>query len=85
MSVCWYHTGSGLECYYCGHDHEEECNNDIAGEKVICQTEDEAKEHYGNTCYVGHDGMYDQRIIVEIEIIVILKFCIPKYLRYCYY
>ena len=44
----------GLECYKCYTDQGDECIDDYHGETVICQTEDEHGENYGNVCEVGH-------------------------------
>ena len=49
-------TGSGLTCYYCGHESEEGCSSESVGEEVKCQMTDPAQHHYGDACYVGHSG-----------------------------
>ena len=51
-------TGTGLECYSCGHE-EEECNTDHYGVTVMCQMDDPENHNYGDACYVGHSGMYN--------------------------
>ena len=52
-----YFTGTGIECYTCGHE-DDECNVDHYGEKVRCQMDDPENHNYGDSCYVGHSGTF---------------------------
>ena len=57
MITAFFQTGTGLECYSCGHE-EEECNKDHYGETVRCQMDDPENHNYGDSCYVGHSGIF---------------------------
>ena len=59
-------SGDGPECYYCGHDNEEDCNAEHHGLAVRCQTQDPESHHYGDACYVGHSSNC-KPIFVPIE------------------
>ena len=56
LITTFFQTGTGLECYSCGHE-EEECNKDHYGETVRCQMDDPENHNYGDSCYVGHSGI----------------------------
>ena len=57
LITTFFQTGTGLECYACGHE-EEECNKDHYGETVRCQMDDPENHNYGDSCYVGHSGIF---------------------------
>ena len=48
-----------LECYYCyghaGTEHDN-CDEDIPGDKVVCQMHDPRQPNYGDACFIGHTG-----------------------------
>ena len=50
-----------LDCYYCfGHagTYHDDCDKDIFGDVVACQTQNPRLPNFGDVCYVGHTGVY---------------------------
>ena len=48
----------GLECYYCGHEEDDECGSKMPDDSpyFVCQMSSPDEPHYGDSCYVGHSG-----------------------------
>ena len=54
-----------MRCFYCGVEDGIECTSGIHGEEVQCQMENPQEPHYGDYCYVGHNG--NTKIICQIS------------------